>query len=457
MRKSKVLLSVIFLLFIFVSCASVSKKKSTEQESIETSDAIEESISLENAKNLEDVESPEEIEKINQGIITKVDSVQVEKKEDAEPVKRNITTASFIAVGDNLIHESIYKQANMRVNYKGYNFEPAYSNILPFVYFADFAFINQETLILPSQYKPSTYPRFGSPAELGDFLVKSGFNMFSIANNHMLDKEEQGLFDSIKYWEAKTEETGNKIVVSGGFKNEEDLYKVRLIERNGITLSLIAFTTTLNGLRLPPKSILKLLLDTNEKEIKALIEESKKQSDLVIVSAHWGEEYKTQPNEKQKEYAQKLADWGADVIIGTHPHVLQPIEEIKAADGRNVLVAYSLGNFISAQNQGNRLIGGMLSFNIEKDLDTGKTEIYNIALTPLITQYETGFKNISVYHLGLYSPNQARNHGVKKYTASFNYNYILNNTKKIIDEKYLKLPEFLFTFAQARNLIWLMR
>ena len=380
------------------------------------------------------------------------------KSREKEP---NIVSASMIAVGDNLIHAPIYNQAanrarvakleNQNEKIPKYLFDTAYAELLPFVKLADFAFINQETLVAPS-FPPSTYPRFCSPKEMGDFVLDSGFNMISIANNHMLDKGEPGLRDSLNYWKNQ-----DKAIVSGAFLDESDMNTIRVIERNGIKLGFLAFATSLNGLTLPVDSSLQIAHSSDEAQLEKMIKAAKAQSDLVVVSAHWGEEYETKPNKRQTDMAQKLADWGADIIIGTHPHVLQTIEELRASDGRLVLVAYSLGNLISSQNEGQRVIGGMLSMTIEKNLDTGEAQFSNVSLLPLVTNYGVGFTNIGIYPITTYTPELASKHGVKRFTPGFNYNYILKQAKQTIPAKYLILPDTLYPDTPLRYKVWVMR
>lgn len=388
-------------------------------------------------------------------------SAKNQSKSNPKEKEPNIVSASLIAVGDNLIHAPIYNQAENRAKaaklenaneeIPKYLFENAYSELLPFVKLADFAFINQETLIAPS-FPPSTYPRFCSPKEMGDFVLDSGFNMISIANNHMLDKGEAGLRDSLNYWSGQ-----DKAVVSGAFFDEEDMNTIRVIEKNGIKLGFLAFASSLNGLTLPVQSSLQIAYASDEAQLEKMIKDARAQSDLVVVSAHWGEEYETKPNKRQTDMAQKLADWGADIIIGTHPHVLQTIEELRASDGRLVLVAYSLGNLISSQNEGLRVIGGMLSMTIEKNLDTGEAQFSNVSLLPLVTNYGIGFTNIGIYPITTYTPELASKHGVKRFTPGFNYNYILKQTKQIIPAKYLILPDTLYTDTPLRYKVWIMR
>lgn len=436
----------------------------------------------------------------------------------------NIVNASFIAVGDNLIHEPIYLQAANRArtaakeaenakkdafwqslqnaesennplpnaesaatakneentanaenagsagakisrafeqtaelfarNQPVYDFYDAYKYIVPFAASADFAFINQETLIT-STFSPSTYPRFASPADLGDFLLDAGFNIFSVANNHMLDKGDQGLKDSLAYWQSR--EDFADFVVSGAFLGDEDRLKVRFIERNGIKIAFVAICDSLNGLTLEPGSPLRLLRISDENLIEEYLLKARAEADFVVVSVHWGSEYETEPDETQLSLARKMADWGADVIIGTHPHVLQTVEELDAADGRKTLVAYSLGNLISAQSEGMRLIGALLSFNLQKDLQTGITNYSDPAIIPLVTHYKRGFAEIAVFPLDEYSPVQAREHGVKRFTSNFNYNYIVKSAQSIIPEQYLKLPEAVVAQSSRRFELWIGR
>ena len=377
---------------------------------------------------------------------------EIEQPTVVEEPKETIKTASFIAAGDNLIHDTIYKQARARTTDGSYDFAPLYEHVLPLVKDKDFAFINQETLLASPPFEPSTYPQFCTPTVLGDYLIESGFNMFSVSNNHMLDKGEEGLKASIDYWAQKTD-----IAVTGAFRDEEDLQNIRTIERNGIRLSLIAVTSSTNGLFLPYKSPLKIIKTEDEELIKTQIQQARQISDFVVVSMHWGIEYATKNSENQTIIAQKLADWGADLIIGTHPHVLQPVEELVAADGRKVLVAYSIGNFVSAQNEGPRIIGAVLTLNLEKNIEEGKTVYKNPWLVPIITHYGAGFSDLKIYPLADYEPDMARTHGVRKYTEGFDFNYIVKSLSSIVDSSYLKMPDTIAALLDKQYEVFLLR
>ncbi|MDE7194848.1 MAG: CapA family protein, partial [Oscillospiraceae bacterium] len=251
-------------------------------------------------------------------------------------------TVSFCAVGDNLIHSPIYYQA---FGGGGYDFTDAYSGVADIIANADVAVINQETLICNDMYEPSNYPYFNSPTALGDHMMALGFDVFTLANNHCLDYGEQGLSYSLDYWDSRN------AVTAGVYRNEEDKSKIRTAEFGGVTFSFLSYTESLNGLSLPADSE---MIIGNANDLDGMISDikaAKELSDVCVVALHWGVEGSGVIEDRQREYARELAEAGADIIIGNHPHVLRGIEMIERSDGET-LCAYSLGNFISAQNSG---------------------------------------------------------------------------------------------------------
>ena len=236
-------------------------------------------------------------------------------------------TLQFLSVGDNLIHDGIYEQAQKRAGGSGYDFSFCYERVKDTVQKADIATINQETIIAKS-YKPSGYPLFNSPTELGDEVVKTGFDVVSMANNHMLDKTTKGLQEAIDFWDSK-----EGVAHTGAYKDEADLETVEYIEKDGIKIGLVGVTQYTNGLSLPKDSPMKILYTTDTAAIEKKIKAAAASCDMVLVNAHWGSEYTTTPSQDQRNLAAKMAEWGADVIIGHHPHVLQPVEWIDNADG----------------------------------------------------------------------------------------------------------------------------
>lgn len=181
-----------------------------------------------------------------------------------------------------------------------------------------------------------------------------------------------------------------------------------------------------------------LMLGADEDRIEKRVKAASEISDMTIVNVHWGEEYTHTPTDRQHELAQKLADWGADIIIGTHPHVIQPVEYITAADGRKVLVIYSLGNFISAQDRGPRMLGGMMHITVTKDYQKNTTEVTKAKFTGTVTHYDSGFSNVRVYNLADYTDALASRHGVRSTTPSFSLNYLNSLLHDVVSDEFLE-------------------
>ena len=346
-----------------------------------------------------------------------------------EKVKASVT---LTGVGDNLIHEAIYRQAARRADGKGYDFGYAYQEVADMIRQADIALINQET-IMADQYGPSSYPFFNSPTQLGDHLVNMGFDVVNLANNHCLDKGENGLTSTLNYWSRKKE-----IITAGVFPNREKALVPQVIERNGIRFAFVGATEWTNGLSLRKDSSLVIVKTQEEDLLKQQVEQAKTLADVVVVNVHWGVEYSQKPSDNQKALAQKMIDWGADIILGHHPHVIQPVEYLHRQDGTKGIVAYSLGNFISAQDQGERMVGGALQVTVQKDSFDGMVNISSVKFLPLVTQYEKNFSNIRVYPLSQYTEKLAISHGVRKgETPEFSMNYINRIVEEVIPEEFL--------------------
>lgn len=339
-------------------------------------------------------------------------------------------TLRMLSVGDNLIHDGIYEQAKKRAGGDGYDFSYCYARVKDTIASADVATINQETIVAKS-YEPSGYPLFNSPQELGQTVVDTGFDVVNLANNHMLDKTSKGLAEAIDFWDA----TG--LARTGAYKDTQDLESVEYIEKNGLKIGLVGITQYTNGLVLPSDSPLKYILTSDEATIERKIKAAKAQCDVVLVNVHWGSEYTTTPAQEQRNLAKKMADWGANVIIGHHPHVLQPVEWIENSDGTRTLVAYSLGNFISQQNTAARVIGGMLHYDITKDFETGKVTVSNVRFETIVTHYVSGSHDVQIYPLSAYSDTLAKKQAARIKQSDFSVAYIENFVKEVIPEEFL--------------------
>lgn len=343
------------------------------------------------------------------------------------------TYANLLGVGDNLIHSSIYIQAGRRATADlKYDFGLSYENIQDYISSADIASLNQETMMAKS-YEPSSYPTFNSPTELGDLMVDIGFDVINLANNHMLDKGEKGLRETLEFLNSKED-----LVVVGAYLNEEEYLNIPTITHEDIVFSFIGATETLNGLTLPSSSDLYLGFVKSEEQIEELVEQVKRAyliSDVVVVNIHWGTEYTHTPTDFQVQVAERLVTAGADVILGHHPHVIQPVEYLTKPNGSNAVVCYSLGNFISVQDSGLRMIGGMLDIEFEKL--SGRTSISSVEFLPVITHYGSGMSNVTIYPYDQYTTELASSHGVKFYTPSFSHEYIYNTIVSVIDSQFI--------------------
>lgn len=344
---------------------------------------------------------------------------------ETEPPPTEITL-SFTALGDNLIHSSIYKQAARRAETdpdKNYDFAYAYEGVKDLLDTADITILNQETLICGDDYEPTTYPCFNSPTELGYYMNELGIDVFTIANNHTLDKGVSGLTDCLGYYDK------NGFVRVGAYLDAEDRSNIRIVERNGLKVSFLCYTESLNGLSLPSDTQLQIGRTGDLELMKSEVAAAKEISDICIVSLHWGTENSGEVEDYQRSTAKELAEAGADAIIGNHPHVLREAEIIETSDGGQTLCAYSLGNFISAQSVGTNLIGGILNFEITVPLDEGTPFIGNMELIPIVTHYDTNYSNVRLYKLEDYTPELANVHGVRAF-SKFSYDYIIEYLTK---------------------------
>lgn len=341
------------------------------------------------------------------------------------------TTARIVSVGDNLIHSGVYLQAKKRGTNGGYDFEFTYQNVASRIAAADIATVNHETPMAPG-FEISGYPMFNAPTEVGEELNKIGFDVINIANNHILDVGTNGLIKTVDYLKTL------KSQYVGVFNNKADYDTVRTMTANDIVFGFVGATEMTNGLSLAKNSEAIISSLKNEARIKEQITRAKAVSDVVVANVHWGVEYTHDPNDFQKEMAKKLASWGADIIIGHHPHVIQPVEYINREDGSRAVVVYSLGNFVSTQEFGPRMLGGMLDVTVKKELDTEKTTIQDVKFVPIVTHYERSYGNVRNYFLEDYTKELADAHGCHERSQHFGMDYLYNTVRDVVDSEFLE-------------------
>lgn len=318
--------------------------------------------------------------------------------------KEEKSSLSLVMVGDNLIHSSVYNQANRHASGNGYDFKPIIEYIKPIVKTYDLAYYNQETILGGTEIGLSDYPTFNSPYEAGDAMIDAGFNLVSLATNHTIDRGEKATLNSRNYWNNQKD-----VLAVGSYSSFEERDKVVIQEKNNITYTMLNYTYGTNGIPVPngkeylvnvwpaignnPDSDTKY--QSYKEQVKKDIEAVRDEVDVLIVAMHWGVEYTHNPTVYEKDAAKYLADLGVDIIIGTHPHVIQPVEWID-----DTIVFYSLGNFLSAQKNDqnyNKMIGLMSSLTINK---TKKGDDITITIdnidNDLIFNYYQGYRNFKV-------------------------------------------------------------
>ena len=312
---------------------------------------------------------------------------------------------SFVMVGDNLIHDKIYLEALNLGENSTYNFKPLLSYMKPIIKKYDIAYYNQETILGGKDIGLSGYPVFNSPFEVGDAMIDAGFNLVSLATNHTLDRGSQAIYNSRNYWNSKPE-----VLVAGSYSSIEEKEQIPIKEKNHITYTMLNYTYGTNGIPVPSGQEYLVNIwpvhgnnpntdseyQNYKEQVKKDIEGVRDKVDVLIVAMHWGVEYQLEPNDYQKDMAKYLVSLGVDIVIGTHPHVIQPVTWID-----DTLVIYSLGNFISTHevvNLSNR-IGLMSSVRITKIVDKDKTsemKIDNLENELLYTYYTSDYKDIKV-------------------------------------------------------------
>lgn len=351
-----------------------------------------------------------------------------------EPQEEKETVISLVGVGDNLIHETVYLDAQ---NEDGtFNFEKMYANVKDDIQAADIAFINQETVLGGNELGLAGYPCFNSPTEIAQNLKDTGFTLANIASNHTLDRFQDGIDATIQAFN----EVG--ITVDGAYSSQEQFDTIPVFETKGVKFSFLAYTYGTNGIEPPnPWSISYF----DENQIRSDVARAKEISDVVIVSAHWGDEHAHVPNDFQTYYAQLFADLEVDLVIGTHTHSIEPVEWLTGVNGNKTLVIYSLGNFIGGMLTTNNAIGGMIKLDfVEKEENI---TIENVKWVPTFIHFEGDQNNIldvrynyQVYKLSQYTDELAQKHVLNGYEGeSVSVAQIRELTESVISPEFLDL------------------
>jgi poly-gamma-glutamate synthesis protein (capsule biosynthesis protein) len=339
-----------------------------------------------------------------------------------------VTNLDIVMVGDMLIHDGVY---NSGKNSDGtYNFDHLFKNVKSDIQAADIAIANQETILGGTQLGLCSYPRFNSPQEIGDALVNAGFNVILHATNHTMDMGAVGVENTLNFWRSKYK----NIAVLGIHSSFEDYSEKNpyVYTKDGIKVAILNYTYGTNGMPLPSgKEYMVNLLD--KEKVAKDIEYAKTVSDFVIVCPHWGTEYVLQSTQYQREWAQFFADEGVDLVMGTHPHVIEPVEYVQSTDGtKSTLVYYSLGNFVSNQDSINTMLGGMAKVSISNE--GGNAHITSYSAVPVVTHMLFGHGLITTYKLSDYTNELAAQNMVKMYERGMTVEKLTQISKQVFGD-----------------------
>lgn len=370
----------------------------------------------------------------------------------------------LMMVGDNLFHMGVVQTG--RQNDGSYDYTCLYEGISDFLDAADISMINQETILGGNELGFSGYPNFNSPTEVGDTLAKVGFDVVLHASNHAADQGGSGLLNCVEFWETEHPEilmvgiNGSAPEEDGTVSvNENDLSDtIPIIEVQGVTFAILNYTYGPNMGSIPSDVFghLNILCAWNESnryidytklnpQVLEDIRLADELADIVIVCPHWGTEYTTKPSTYQETFAMQMTEAGADLIIGTHPHVIQPVEWITAENGNRALCYYSLGNYVSTQKQCLCMLEAMAWVTFHVTEDSVEIDMEHTGAIPLVCHYTSDPVRVeNIYLLEDYTAEQAAAHGIRSYGGVVLYLEDLQNwSNEVLSENAIPAEEAL--------------
>ena len=346
------------------------------------------------------------------------------------------TEITIVMVGDILLHAPVEEAAKRDDG--SYNFDFIFENLKKDISSADIAIVNQEVIIGGQELGVSGYPSFNAPYQAGDALVEAGFDVVCHGTNHALDKGKSGLLNCCKYWREQHPE----ITVVGINETEDAYNNIDIVEEKGIKIAILNYTYGTNGIPQPkgmPHAVDMLDKDKVERDLKF----AEENADFTIVCPHWGTEYNLGVDKSQKYWTEIFRKNGADLVLGTHSHVIEPIEMLEDVgigitnnhgDG-DMLVYYSLGNFVnwtSGKGKGvaNRMVGGMADVTLGRNAK-GEVVIKSYGVTPVVTHLQKGHEGVIVYPLTEYTDELGKNNEIVKQDSSFSAQYCRELANKV--------------------------
>lgn len=353
------------------------------------------------------------------------------KETEIEPEQESEPEINLVMVGDILLHTPVAESGEREDG--TYDFSAVFANMRDEIETADVALVNQEVIIGGEELGVSGYPCFNAPYELGDALAKTGFDVVLHATNHALDKSGQGILNSLSFWQ----ENYPDIAVLGIHDSEASQQQIYVYEQQGIRVAILNYTYGTNGISLPAD--MPYAVDMLEEEkVAEDLRRAEELADFVVVCPHWGQEYVLEQNKSQETWAEFFVENGADLIIGTHPHVIEPIEWVTSGNGNQALVYYSLGNYVnwtseSGEGIANRMVGGMAQVTIGLG-ENGEAKIKDYGVLPVVCHLESGFGGVTVYPLPEYTEELAECNEIVKQDENFSVEYCRELVEKVFGD-----------------------
>ena len=341
---------------------------------------------------------------------------ELSSTEESTPQPQQIT---LIMVGDILLHTPVEKSARREDG--SYSYDAIFSDTKELISGADLALVNQEVILGGTELGISGYPAFNAPYEVGDDLVEAGFDIICHATNHALDKGKKGVVNCLDFWQN----TYPDIRILGLHDNPDD--EIYIFEKDGMKIAFLNYTYSTNGVALPddmPYAVDML----SQKKVIADIQKAEAEADFTVVCPHWGTEYRLTPDSYQEKWTKIFLENGVDLVLGTHPHVIEPIEQrTDETTGHSMLVYYSLGNFVnwtssSGDGIANRMVGGMAEVTLEKNPE-GMVTISDYAVKALVCHLTEGQDGVSVKLLSDYNEELASQNQIVSQDPHFSYSY----------------------------------
>lgn len=342
------------------------------------------------------------------------------------PTSTPLPELNIVMVGDMLMHERVVESGLQEDG--SYNFNHIFANVKDTIAGADLALVNQETILGGASLGISGYPNFNSPYELGDAEVAAGFDVILHATNHTLDKRKKGAVNCMEFWGENYPEIAYLGMNPTQEHYEDYLY---VYEKDGITVAILNYTYGTNGIN-PPEDMPYIVNYLEEEKVISDIQRAEEVADFTIVCPHWGTEYVLEETKSQKKWAKLFMEHGVDLIIGTHPHVIEPVKWLTDEAGNEMLVYYSIGNFIngtSGTREGvmNRMVGGIADVTLSVD-EEGKVYIKEYEAVPIVCHIAEG-DAYTVYYLEDYTEELAAENKIVSQAPDFS----LENCRKLVE------------------------